>query len=1426
MITVKKYHNGVLFVYIALFIIALLLAVLTGCGVKDTDYYLSLQSEQWQTYNSSKDIPDSVHFKPDGDLYTLEISMEEGEQFTINKIGSTDKIGYDALFSVDDELVRSDDGYFEVTKEGKYTLQLDAKTNTVTYIFEAKNEITSIQINAPATSMYVGDTYAFTVAANWSDGTQSSVEEVTWTSSNESVATVSAQGVVSAVGAGSATIKAVVGDFENEAEITVIKPSVSVMGVELDKTELVLERGGTEKLTATVLPEGADNKMVTWDSDNKDVATVSEDGVITAVSYGTATVTVTTANGGKTASCSVTVVQHVSSIKLNYTELTVVANGDSKEISVTFAPSGATFKTYTYEVTEGSSLIDVSEVNGSLSVSGLAEGKATIVITSTDNPEATATCEVEVLAENSVWVELPQNERIMLEETAELTVHFDTLKEEDVKSVAWAVANSEVATIDGDGISATVTGVQFGSTVVTATVTDKEENIYTATCSVLVADEFFFIYGYGLGSGDWEYQEYVGDENAARDAELLLEEQSIGLYALTRHLTPSNGFQIIFPQVANYTDDNGVWNKNMPAANVAVTEYYDLSRSDSAFISNASDQFKVNTAGVYTVYLDLTGDSAKVYIKNVSVDVVSVTLNIKNGSALIRNGDSVTFSIVCTPSNATFTEEDVKIFLSSLYAGYNDYVSYDFDFVTRTVTITVIADPPVDFSITAITAIGDIQGEIELIVFPENKEETPVTSIAFEDGGEYFVNVNNGGQAWEIELHASVNSDATVQGVKYTVNGSYFTIDADTGLLSATCLGTATVTATAIGDGSITTTCTVTFYSDTFYLSGEFNDSTAFDYLSQDITSIEGTAFEKYAFTMVSRTYFTLEVELEKLKEIGEREQYGFQIIHLGMNDQWTSALIVGMRDAAGCYNADTYFSIHDKNMRVLVTGTYIIEIDLSGTSAKWTINWKETELQEIKLKTSLSSLKEGESAEIQLSFGPSFAAPGESEFQLTITSGSEYLSIVFDYETLTAIVTVKESEFSEDKSATVSCTAGEITKSITFAIVAKHHLEWTWDNEAHFYTCTDEGCGYTGDKEAHDKAYSLSASSEGHFYACSGCGIELQFEAHQYDLTDGVFDFSVSECSVCRFALFTISDGTLVEYYGNAETVKVPDSVTILGDHVFEGHSELKNLEFSNKLTKIGAYAFAGCSNLTAIRIGNYVTSIGEYAFNGTAAVITWGKALVLTKFGGYSFYGYLGTTISIPSTVTTLGSSCFAHSMLETIVIPNTVQYVNDSLFDGCPNLRYVDIGTGITKLGFYTFIDCTKLETIIVRGLGFYQFNMSTFLRCSSLKAIYLERPLNEILTCNWLFTKHIDGSINYPMGHCYAYSSTNPGADPFGDESSPTFGYFRDWFAGTWHWDDSGNQNLENILIWDNDTETTQYSLTQYTLFFDDKRTTVA
>lgn len=132
-------------------------------------------------------------------------------------------------------------------------------------------------------------------------------DAVVWSSDDETVATVDENGLVKAVGRGETKIKAAVGEKSAECTVTVY---VAVTGISLDKTELELSVGGTSvKLAVDFEPFGVDEseKVVTWTSSKPDVATVAEDGTVSPVAEGEATVTAKCADF--TAECKVTVIK-------------------------------------------------------------------------------------------------------------------------------------------------------------------------------------------------------------------------------------------------------------------------------------------------------------------------------------------------------------------------------------------------------------------------------------------------------------------------------------------------------------------------------------------------------------------------------------------------------------------------------------------------------------------------------------------------------------------------------------------------------------------------------------------------------------------------------------------------------------------------------------------------------------------------------------------------------------------------------------------------------------------------------------------------------------------------------------------------------------------------------------------------------------
>ncbi|MCQ2070825.1 MAG: Ig-like domain-containing protein, partial [archaeon] len=171
-----------------------------------------------------------------------------------------------------------------------------------------------------------------------------------------------------------------------------------VSGVELNKAEMKLDVGKKSTLVATVLPTYAANKNVIWSSSDDSIVTVDQFGSVVAIAEGVATVTVTTVDGGFTATCEVTVPVHVKGVSLDMTSASV-AVGSEFILVATVTPDNATNKAVSWS-SSNKSVATVDE-NGNVVVK--APGKATITVITKDK-SFIATCKIVAIADQSYVV--------------------------------------------------------------------------------------------------------------------------------------------------------------------------------------------------------------------------------------------------------------------------------------------------------------------------------------------------------------------------------------------------------------------------------------------------------------------------------------------------------------------------------------------------------------------------------------------------------------------------------------------------------------------------------------------------------------------------------------------------------------------------------------------------------------------------------------------------------------------------------------------------------------------------------------------------------------------------------------------------------------------------------------------------------------
>lgn len=341
--------------------------------------------------------------------------------------------------------------------------------------------VTKVRLDKTATTLVEGDTEELMATVMPENATDKGIE---WKSSDESVATVSQTGLVTALKEGSSAITVITNDggFKATCDVTVNKKVIAVTSVVLGNTELTLVEGEEEKLAVAVTPENATDKSVVWESGNESVATVSQEGLVTAVGEGKATITVKTNDGGFSASCEVTVkkkVIAVTGVKLSAASMTL-REGDKGTLTATVEPANATNKNVEWW-TSDLDVVSVTSTSGGSNgyVEARGAGKATVTV-KTEDGEFSASCEITVEKKEVpvTGIALEQSSLLLpVGNTYTLMAHVQPSNATD-QDIQWGSSNGGVATVDQTG---KVTAVAAGTADIIATLAGK-----FARCTVQV----------------------------------------------------------------------------------------------------------------------------------------------------------------------------------------------------------------------------------------------------------------------------------------------------------------------------------------------------------------------------------------------------------------------------------------------------------------------------------------------------------------------------------------------------------------------------------------------------------------------------------------------------------------------------------------------------------------------------------------------------------------------------------------------------------------------------------------------------------------------------------------------------------------------------------------------------------------------------
>ena len=436
--------------------------------VSKTGLWVSFVPIQWSERKASYEITPGRAWSDRGSYF--EVYYTEGEELT-DPADSSMRINKNTRGDVFLGWYRSPDLSGEaihIPSSG-----VTAERNMVLYgKWGACVSVTGVTLDQTELSLVKGDSAELTAVIAPEDATN---RNLTWESSDSTVASVDETGKVTALAAGTAVIKVTTEDGNKNASCTV-KVIIPVTGVTVSKTANTVTEGDSFTLTANVVPTDATNKNVIWSSSDTAVAEVDQNGVVTAKKAGLATITVTTEDGAKTAYCRLTVnakAVPVTSVSLNRNTYSMAA-GASFTLTATVLPANATNKLVTWS----SSNTAVATVTTSGKVTGVKAGQAVITVTTSDGGK-TAKCSV-VVTQPVTGVTLNTSSNTITAGNSFTLIAAVQPSNATNKLVTWSSSDTSIATVTAAG---KVTGVKAGTATITVKTVDGAK---TATCRVTV----------------------------------------------------------------------------------------------------------------------------------------------------------------------------------------------------------------------------------------------------------------------------------------------------------------------------------------------------------------------------------------------------------------------------------------------------------------------------------------------------------------------------------------------------------------------------------------------------------------------------------------------------------------------------------------------------------------------------------------------------------------------------------------------------------------------------------------------------------------------------------------------------------------------------------------------------------------------------
>lgn len=481
--------------------------LLTGVSTGTVKATITCTTTAWKTYKAEVEV--EVGLRVIGitlDKTALDMELNDEQQLTA-ALSPEGAVGDIEWRSSDASVAAvSETGVVKAVGPGSAIITVACEEFTASCTVKVVVSATGIDVFNPSMTLYPkqkGNIRFELKPANVTEKT------LTWVSSDENIATVTASGIVQGVSEGACTITGTAASgITATVQVTIVPKGQAVTSLKLNKSSLTVSRTQSATLTAKASPSKAADKSVTWVSKDPSIATVSENGVVTGVAPGKTTV-MAVSTSGVYKTCKITVKPlAVAKVTLSQTTATL-KSGDTLQLSCTLAPENADDLRVRWSSSK-SSVASVDPQTGL--VTAKKNGTATITCKSASGK--TAKCKITVKAITPVMDRSKLT--MIMGESFVIPVMFTPATEDEI-AVKWTTSKPSVAAVNADGV---ITAMSPGTATITVTaISGKKDTCKVTVKPVLVTDiELSNSYGDFAVGGRYQLDVSCEPQNATKSA--------------------------------------------------------------------------------------------------------------------------------------------------------------------------------------------------------------------------------------------------------------------------------------------------------------------------------------------------------------------------------------------------------------------------------------------------------------------------------------------------------------------------------------------------------------------------------------------------------------------------------------------------------------------------------------------------------------------------------------------------------------------------------------------------------------------------------------------------------------------------------------------------------------------------------------------